>query len=168
MFVLGCPNLLLVTDHKPLVPILNGRKLELIKNPRLLKFRERMLRYRFVAQHIPGPLNIVADAASRYPSSEQGRQFLTAIASVITTEDTPDDDARMLDLAMVNSIKAEDDNVVSWNRVREAAAKDDTCKILCDTIENGFPHRKSDVGDCLKPYHKLKDDLYTLEGVPYQ
>ena len=61
MFVLGCPNLIVATDHKPLVPILTGRKLDLITNPRLLKLREKTLMYRFTAQHIPGPLNVAAD-----------------------------------------------------------------------------------------------------------
>ena len=69
MFVLGCPNLIVATDHKPLVPILNGKRLDLITNPRLLKFKEKTMPYHFTAQHIPGPLNIAADAASRNPSS---------------------------------------------------------------------------------------------------
>ncbi len=167
MFVLGCPNLLLVTDHKPLVPILNGKKLEFIKNPRLLKFREKMLPYRFVAQHIPGPLNIVADAASRNPSSDEGRQFLASIASVAAGDvDELDECVSELHVAMINAISADDDEVVSWNRVKEAAAADNMCLLLCDIIERGFPDKKSDVEECLKPYHKLKDELYTLEGVP--
>ena len=62
MFVLGCHNLILSIDHKPLVPILNNRRLDLIKNPRLLHFKEKSLMYRFQAQHIPGPLNFAADA----------------------------------------------------------------------------------------------------------
>ena len=81
MFVLGCEKLILATDHKPLVPILNGRRLDLITNPRLLKLKERTLPYRFVAQHIPGPLNVAADATSRNPSSDEGGKILVSVAS---------------------------------------------------------------------------------------
>ena len=43
MFVLGCDNLIVATDHKPLVPILNTKALELIKNPCLLNLKEKTL-----------------------------------------------------------------------------------------------------------------------------
>ena len=67
MFVIGCPKLIVATDHKPLVPILNDKGLDLIKNPRLLKLKEKTLSYRFVAQDIPGPLNFAVDATYRNP-----------------------------------------------------------------------------------------------------
>ena len=169
MFVLGCSNLIVATDHKPLVPILNGRRLDLIKNPRLLRFRERTLPYKFVAQHIPGPLNIAADAASRNPSSEEGRQFLATVSSVSADDENDDEIGNVtaeLHFAMINAIISKDDEVVSWVRVRDAAAKDDTSLSLVEIIENGFPLNKSDIAECVRPYYKLKDDLYTLEGVP--
>ncbi len=167
MFVLGCRNLIVATDHKPLVPILNGKRLDLITNPRLLKFREKTLPYRFTAQHIPGPLNVAADAASRNPSSAEGRDLLVAIASVSSEEeDDFGDDIKDLHFAMVNAITSKDDEVISWKRVKDAAAKDDTCMYLNNAIENGFPDKKDEVEECLRPYYKLKDDLYTIEGVP--
>ena len=68
---------------------------------------------------------------------------------------------------MVGAVIAKDDDVVTWERVKRAAAVDDTCRLLNEVIENGFPPpRKEDVAESLKPFHKLKDDLYTLEGVP--
>jgi len=42
MFVLGCPDLLISVDHKPLVPIFNDRDLEKIRNSRLQKIRRRL------------------------------------------------------------------------------------------------------------------------------
>ena len=65
MFVMGCSDLILAIDHKPLVPILNDKRLDLIKNPRLLRFKEKTMMYSFRAQHIPGPLNFATDATSR-------------------------------------------------------------------------------------------------------
>jgi len=54
MFVLGCPNLIVVSDHRPLLAILNDRSLEGIPNPRLFRLKERTLRYRFTIQHTAG------------------------------------------------------------------------------------------------------------------
>ncbi len=128
-----------------------------------------MLPYRFVAQHIPGPLNIVADAASRNPSTEEGRQLLASIAAVTAEDDSDnelDKDILELHVAMINALTSDDDVVVSWDRVKRAAVGDDTCMFLCDAISKGFPHKKSDAEECLRPYYKLKDDLYSLEGVP--
>lgn len=47
MFVLGCPELLVTVDHKPLVKIFSDKALEDIKNPRLFNFKERSLMYKF-------------------------------------------------------------------------------------------------------------------------
>ena len=64
LYVLGCQDLVVATDHKPLVPILNDKRLDAIKNPRILNFKEKMLMYDFRAQHIPGSLNFAPDAAA--------------------------------------------------------------------------------------------------------
>ena len=42
-FVLGCDNLVVATDHMPLLGVLNDRNLEDIDNPRLLKLKEKTL-----------------------------------------------------------------------------------------------------------------------------
>ena len=43
-YTLGNPKLLLATDHKPIIKILDDMKLENIDNPRLLKLKEKTLR----------------------------------------------------------------------------------------------------------------------------
>ena len=40
-FTQGCPNLLVVTDHKPLVKILGDRTLDKIVNPKLFRQKQR-------------------------------------------------------------------------------------------------------------------------------
>ena len=49
-FILGCPDLTIltvITDHKPLVKLFGDRSLNDIPNPRLLRLKERSLRYKF-------------------------------------------------------------------------------------------------------------------------
>ena len=166
MFVIGCPNLLIVTDHKPLVPILNDRRLDLIKNPRLLKLKERTLTFRFVAQHIPGPLNFAADATSRNPSDTKTAVKTLFSSIAFLTTDTWDESDEMHS-ALVKSVTSQDDDIVSWNRVKEAALMDDSCMYICDAIEGGFPAKKSEAAECLRPFYKLKDQLNSLDGVPF-
>ena len=67
-FTQGCDNLLVVTDHKPLVKIFGDRTLDEITNTRLFRLKQRTLAWRFEVQHLPGATNLAADAASRYPS----------------------------------------------------------------------------------------------------
>ena len=64
-YTLGNPKLIVATDHKPLVKILGDRKLENIDNPRLLKLKEKTLRWQFRIQHVPGKINVGPDTLSR-------------------------------------------------------------------------------------------------------
>ena len=68
-FVLGCKNLVICVDHKPLLKIFSDRSLSDIPNPRLCKFKEKTLRYRFTMTHIPGVKHRIPDTLSHYPVS---------------------------------------------------------------------------------------------------
>jgi len=68
-FTQGCDNLLIVTDHKPLVKLFGDRTLDEIANPRLFRLKQRTLMWRFTVEHQPGKENHFSDATSRKPSS---------------------------------------------------------------------------------------------------
>ena len=55
-FVMGCPNLVVAVDHKPLINILNNKALEKIENPRVLRLKEKTLMFDFKIVHVPGKL----------------------------------------------------------------------------------------------------------------
>jgi hypothetical protein len=65
--VLGCRDLIVATDHKPLLQILNDRSLSDIDNRRLLKGENSRV------QDVPGKKNLGPDAASRHPTSQATR-----------------------------------------------------------------------------------------------
>ena len=67
-FLLGCKDLTVVVDHKPLLKILGDRSLQDLSNTRLGKLKEKTLRYRFKMEHIPGVKHPAADGLSRYPT----------------------------------------------------------------------------------------------------
>ena len=87
MYVIGCPNLLVVTDHAPLLGIFGNRDLNKISNPRLFKLKEKILPFRFTIQHCPGKWHRGSDAMSRNVAGYK------SVNEVCAMSPTDDDDA---------------------------------------------------------------------------
>ena len=66
--LLGCSQLLIAVDRKPLLKVLGDRSLENISNSRLRNFKEKTLRYKFHMFHLPGVKHQATDSLSRHPS----------------------------------------------------------------------------------------------------
>jgi hypothetical protein len=64
-YTLGNTQLLVATDHKPLVKVFGDRSLGDISNPRLARLKEATLRWEFQVMHVPGVVNSGPDALSR-------------------------------------------------------------------------------------------------------
>ena len=150
MFVLGCPDLIIATDHQPLLNILNDRALETIHNPRLSMLKEKTLRYSFKVIHVPGKLNSGPDFASRYPISDTSAPFI--------------DEASTRACA---AFQARRIPTVSWDEIKDAAVSDEECANLVNTIRNGFPEHKSQLPSNIHQFWKMKDSLYEIDSVPF-
>ena len=61
----GCDKLLVGVDHKPLLGLLQGKRLEDIDNMRLRRLVEKTYGWRFKVVHIPGRKHGAPDAMSR-------------------------------------------------------------------------------------------------------
>ena len=70
-FTMGCTNLVVVTDHKPLTKILGDKWLDAITNPRLFRLKQHTMMWRFGITHVPGKANPAADATSRNPAGDE-------------------------------------------------------------------------------------------------
>ena len=88
-FVMGCKDLTVVTDHLPLLHILNDRSLADIGNRRLQNLKEKTLSYQFSIAHVPGREQLGADAASRYPVGDPERLILPGEPPETDFKDTP-------------------------------------------------------------------------------
>ena len=93
-FTLGCTSVSVGTDHKPLIPIINGTDLSSVKTPRQHRLRERLLRWNLSAQYIPGKLLGGTDALSRYGVREANDETVSRLSDLQRyvadiEEDTP-------------------------------------------------------------------------------
>ena len=70
IFLAGLPHFTVVTDHHPLIPILNNHRLDEIENPRLQRLKTRTMAYNFTAEWVKGTQNYAPDALSRNPVSD--------------------------------------------------------------------------------------------------
>ena len=68
MFLQGLPTFTLLTDHQPLIPILNSMGVADVENPRLQRLMMKMLPFSFTAKWIKGKDHLAAAALSRYPT----------------------------------------------------------------------------------------------------
>ena len=50
LFLMGLQHFTIITDHNPLIPILNSYRLDEIENPRLLRLKMRLMAYNCTAQ----------------------------------------------------------------------------------------------------------------------
>ena len=154
MFVLGSPNLLVTTDHKPLTRIFNDRSLDSIDNPRVRSFKEKSLLYQFEVEYIEGGLNCTPDWSSRNP---------------VKDDVNSDADFEAESASSAYAMQQGDGiSSVSWSQVREAAIFDEECSTLCEWIAKGFPNKKAELPLKLHYYWPMCDDLYVIEGVPFK
>ena len=64
LFLAGLPHFTVITDHHPLIPILNSHRLDEIENPRIQRLKARIMAYNFTAEWVKGTLNNAPDSLS--------------------------------------------------------------------------------------------------------
>lgn len=182
-FVLGCENLIIAVDHKPLLKIFGDRSLEDIPNPRLRNLKEKSLRFRFSIIHIPGARHLAADGVSRHPvghstpmflpdeltseSSECGLIFASLKLPLINMR-RPLNNGSSADLINTCNHVSQPTEVirsVTWDDVRVATNSDMVGLKLIETIEAGFPEHRNDLHESLRPFYQYREALSALDGV---
>ena len=157
-YTLGCTDLIVATDHKPLTRILNDKSLTEIDNRRLLNLKEKTLAHRFTIIHVSGSKNKGPDAASRYPAK--------LIESTQPPDELPDPLAEDAATAMAASDTLYAiSNVVTWNMVREATASDPTLTLLMEHLLDGFSKQAHDLPPELRPFQRYASSLCCVDGV---
>jgi hypothetical protein len=177
-FVLGCKDLIVVVDHKPLLKIFSDRSLEDIPNPRLRNLKEKSLRFIFRIIHVPGARHRAADGISRHPV---GRPELVHLQDDIANVESfnhllnipvhPIDnmDLCLLDhdpnVAAAMACALDDLKSVTWDQIREATASDESLCDLLNLIEQGFPTTRHDMPNKLHDFFGLRELLHAYDNV---
>ena len=148
-FTLGCKDLLVVTDHKPLKKIFGDRTLDEISNTRLFRLKQRTLPWQFRIEHMAGATNSAADAMSRYPSPH-------------TDSPSPGDiSERMIAAAVSREIKQ--GTTIPWARLVTETTKDKQLLTLLHLLTTNNETWK-DRTDLYK-FARYSDSLYESDGV---
>ncbi len=184
-FVLGCEDLIVAVDHKPLLKIFGDRSLEDISNSRLRNLKEKTLRYRFRMTHVPGVKHTAADGVSRHPTGDPVKMTLIDDVATISPDTTavtkppPSNFLASIRIRIPDVVNVEECTIVSatasldslpmksvtWERVQTATASDDNMHTLVDLIESGIPAFRHELPTPLREYYQFRDNLYTADGV---
>ena len=155
MYLLGRDHFTVVVDHKPLVPILNEKTMDVIENPRLMRMKERLLPYNFTASWCRGKHHCIPDALSRAPvkdptseDSETELEMKTLMVAHI----------QML-LTDINEARSLNDPILA--KILDAAKQDEEYQQLIRYISSGCPDETNFKTD----YRKLKDELSVEDGL---
>ncbi|XP_053385871.1 uncharacterized protein LOC128550595 [Mercenaria mercenaria] len=156
--VLGCDNLVIAVDHKPLLKLFGDRSLENIPNARLRNLKEKTLRYKFKMLHVPGAKNRAPDAVSRNPTGDAEPMVLNDDVSSVSLNNES-----YLYLSAAYSI--ENLECVTWDKVRTATSSDESVHQLVEIIETGVPATRTDFPSSLQDLFPFRDHLSTVDGV---
>lgn len=144
-----------VTDHRPLIPILNNYTLDAVENPRLQRLKEKLSPFIFTARWRAGKQLCIPDALSRHPVSHptdeddmltdcsvQAAVAVRAVRSLAETDASPTTtDTQLEDL-------------------QRAAHNDETYVKLLECVRHGFPSHRYDLHNTILDYWKIRDELY--------
>ena len=148
-FTQGCKDLIVVTDHKPLVKIFGDRTLDEISNTRLFRIKQRTLPWHFKIAYLPGKTNHAADATSRHP------------APVVNVHAVHAED--QAELLLMNAIVCEVGEMIaiSWDKLVYETSNDESMTTLIRAIEQGFTGSYRAISE----FMRYRDSLFVSEGV---
>ncbi|XP_037083992.1 uncharacterized protein LOC119104400 [Pollicipes pollicipes] len=157
IYLSGMQQFEVMTDHRPLIPILNSKSKADIENPRLQRLRERLDQFNFVATWRQGKPHAIPDALSRAPvddpvpddeESEQdvSNQIASMVSRLVSDVTNTDGGASPL-------------RDVALSELRAAAEKDPEMIALKDAVSTGFPEHRTQLDPLLGPYGGLRNCL---------
>ena len=147
-YIYGRDSVRVQKDHKPLESIF--RKELCVAPKRLQRMLLRLQKYDLDVTYLKGELMLIADALSRAHLPEVNASVsVRELEEVDHRVNLPLSDAR-------------------WQQVTHASANDPVLKQLRDVIQDGWPERKSDVSECLRPYFDLRDELVVQDVLVFK
>ena len=145
-YLVGMDTFRITTDHKPLVPIINDKDLD-VAPVRCTRLLIHLMRFTGVAEHAPGTSMVIADLLSHKPLDN-------------TTSDT-EEDVRYYALSVIASLPATRLKIM---QIREATAQD---LVLSKTMEyniSGWP-AANEVPLDLREMYRFRHNFTVIEDM---
>ena len=167
MYTIGCPNLLIVTDHAPLLGIFGNRDLSKITNPRLFKLKEKILPFRFSIQHCPGKWHRGSDAMSRNVASYKAILEVCALCATEEDYETCFDIESCYQAACAEAFSgfSDEEGVIALDDVRTAGKSDPAYVKLINQIHGGFPSNRRSLDPLIRDFWEVRQRLSTDKGI---
>ncbi len=150
-YLTGLQSFRLLTDHKPLVPIIGSKSIDQVPL-RCQRLILRLMRFNPEIQHVPGKEQHISDCLSRKP--------------LPATNDLDD-------LQLEEDVQAHVDAVhATWPatpdrkcQISRATEEDRVLIRVKDYISNGWPTHKSSVSAELGAYYEARGQLSMIDGI---
>ena len=134
LFLAGLPHFTVITDHHPLLPILNSHQLDEIENPCLQCLKNRIMAYNFTAQWVKGIMNNAPDALSRNPVSD-------LLPHELMVEYDPQNHPES-SIAEIRAASARNLSSLRLQDLHQHAEADQEYQQIQHYIRNGFPDHR--------------------------
>ena len=158
LFLAGLPHFTVVTDHHPLIPILNNHRLDEIENPRLQRLKSRIMAYNFTAQWVKGVKDVNApDALSRNPVTDPLPHKLMAECDQQNNPESSIAEIRAASASPLSSLQLQD--------LRQHAESDQEYQQLQQYIRNGFPDHRHQLLEQFQRYWNVRSQLAIDDGL---
>ncbi|KZS06475.1 Uncharacterized protein APZ42_030055 [Daphnia magna] len=156
-FLEGLPSFRLLTDHRPLIPILNDYFLDKLDNPRIMRLRLSMPRYSFTASWVPGKHNVMADALSCSPidlpsPTDEIAEGLHSSSERIHLMDIMEESSSAISDVLLSSVSA-------------VSAIDPVMSSFSRNILQGFPNELCNLPLELRLFWQVQSQLYVDEDI---
>ena len=146
MFLRGLPHFKLVTDHQPLIPILNSKGIADVDNTRLQRLMMKMLPYTFTAEWVKGKHHLAADALSRFPVDKPCLE----------------DELCELHAEAAVNVHFVDKSTTTChlNDLFHYQQADDTLSKVIHYVQTGWPEVRNEVNKEARPFWSVRHNLY--------
>ena len=145
-YIIGLESFKLITDHKPLVPLINTQDLD--RTPlRCQRLLMRLMRFNAVAEYVPGKQLVVPDTLSRSP--------------LRSTEDTAGEVNIFVDSVMAS--KPVSDSKLEG--IRAATEADLVLQEAINLTKSGWPDREKSVRTDLRAYFSSRGEYSVSHGL---
>ena len=147
-YLVGLDSFTALTDHRPLISLVNKRDLQ--ETPlRCQRLLMRLMRYNVTAEYVPGKDMVVADALSRSPMAGNHINRLQNDIEEYVNEvmaSWPASDAKL-------------------NQIREATQQDVNLKTAMEYTISGWPTHKQDVWLAARDLFNIRQELSVCDGL---